>query len=72
MAKKTGSTVTKQVKFKMKNDTPGALRYEEVDSKGKPRTKDEEGAIIGSLYLRKQAVEGAQPEFVDVTITYKG
>lgn len=44
------------VTFQLLSDTKGAQRYQEVDDKGNPRTGDSDGAVIGSLYLRKMAL----------------
>ena len=60
----------KQVVVRFLNETPGALRYREVDSKGDHIHGDQEGALIGDLYLRKTAISGSAPEEVTVTIEY--
>ena len=44
--------------FQFRNETPGALRYFEVDENGKERKGDSDGAVIATLYLRKLAMEG--------------
>lgn len=56
--------------FKLKNETPGALRYEQVDVSGNIFNIGD-GALIGTLYLRKSALNGVVPkEFkLDLTIT---
>jgi hypothetical protein len=43
----------KQVVVRLFNETPGAFRYREVDAKGEHIHGDQEGALIGDLYLRK-------------------
>jgi hypothetical protein len=60
----------KQVAFRLFNETPGALRYREIDSNGDHIKGDEEGALVGDLYLRKAAVSGPAPDKVTVTIEY--
>jgi hypothetical protein len=52
------------------NETPGALRYREVDSKGDHIPGDQQDAMIGDLYLRKVAIRGKPPEKIAVTIEY--
>jgi hypothetical protein len=60
----------KQVVVRFLNDTPGALRYRETDDKGNPIHGDQEGALIGDLYLRKAAISGDPPKKITVTIEY--
>jgi hypothetical protein len=60
----------KQVALKFLNETPGAVRYREVDSKGDHIKGDEEGALVGDLYLRKAAIHGGAPDKITVTIEY--
>lgn len=43
------------VNVKWLADTKGAVRYQEVDDAGNPKTGD--GAVVGSLYLRKAALK---------------
>jgi hypothetical protein len=60
----------KQTYFRFLNETPGALRYREIDDKGNHIKRDEEGALVGDLYLRKLAMEGVVPENIVVTLDY--
>jgi hypothetical protein len=53
---------TTRVKFKLVDKTKGALRYVEIDDEGNERKTDADGAIIGTLYLRKAAQKGKLPE----------
>jgi len=55
-------------KFKFKQETKGALRYEEVDEKGTPI--EQAWVKIGTIYLRKSAfVRGAAyPQELRVTV----
>ena len=39
----------KQAICKLLNETPGAFRYIEVNTKGEPIKSDEEGALVGDL-----------------------
>lgn len=59
---------SKTLTFKLRNETKGALRYEEMDERGLPRIKDENGQVIGSLYLRKSAMNGNVPQRLQVKI----
>lgn len=44
------------VNFRWLADTKGAVRYQEIDDNGVDRKTDSDGAIVGSLYLRKAAL----------------
>lgn len=44
------------VQFALLNETKGAVRYQEVNAEGVPLKGDTDGAVIGSLYLRKAAL----------------
>ena len=55
-----------QIFFELFKETPGALRYQEVDQSGTPIPKDE--ISIGTLYLRKRAFPH-HPKQIVVTIT---
>lgn len=57
-------TVTK---FVFERETPGAVRFQEVDSNGKALKRDDEGMCIGTLYLRKSALKGKIPQVLTVT-----
>ena len=54
-------------RFKLEKETQGAVRYQEVDEKGKPEYMS---AKIGSLYIRKTAFERGTsfPQILHVTI----
>lgn len=54
------------VTFQIKNETKGAVRFEEVDATG--QVKDFATATIGSLYVRKSAIKGAIPQKLTVTV----
>jgi hypothetical protein len=60
----------RQVACRIFKETPGAFRYREVDRKGDHIKGDEEGALVGDLYLRKAAVSGKAPDKITVTIEY--
>lgn len=55
------------VNFKFERSTKGAHRFQEVDSKGKVLTTNDD-AVIGSLYLRKGKVGDDEPKGVEMTI----
>lgn len=56
--------------LKLKRETKGAILYEEVDEHGSPII-----AILGSMYVRKDALRQAQhatpPNTIEVTIEAK-
>ena len=58
------------VKFAHEKDTAGAHRYTEVDNKGNI-LKAADGAKVGSLYIRKDAINGDAPDKLTVTIEGK-
>jgi hypothetical protein len=59
---------TLRVKFKRVDKTKGALRYVEIDDEGNERKTDADGAVIGTLYLRKAFLKGKEPEEFPVDI----
>lgn len=63
-------TAKKTVKFQLEKQTPGALRYAEVDDTGKAIKSDIQGALIGSLYLRKAAMDGDMPQAFTITLNF--
>jgi len=46
-----------KVNFQWLADTKGAVRFQEVGDDGRPKKSDADGAVIGSLYLRKAALK---------------
>lgn len=56
-----------EVQFKLEKQTPGAVRYMEVDGGGVKRDIAG-GASIGILYIRKTAITGDIPQNLKVTI----
>lgn len=57
------------VLFKLEKTTPGAVRYQEIDSGGAPLKTSDPGCHIGSLYVRKSALGGTVPEKLKVEIS---
>lgn len=53
--------------FAFERETPGAVRYQELDTKGKP-VSIKEGAKIGTLYIRKTALSKKTPQKITVKI----
>lgn len=53
-----------KLQFLFRNETKGALRYQEVDENGRPLVKDTEGATVNTLYLRKSAMGGRKPKAI--------
>lgn len=60
---------TSKVTMMIRNQTPGALRFEEVDEHGKVVTMKDPKCKIGTLYIRKQGFpELLKSEIITVTI----
>jgi hypothetical protein len=67
-----------KLQFEFLNETPGALRYVEIDAEnGHPVIDDAAGAHIGNLYFRKRmfgfvsgdyASEGKAPKRLTITV----
>mgnify|MGYP007132578188 CR=1 FL=1 len=51
------------VNFTFERETKGAVRYQEVVPSGDPERR-----VIGTLYLRKTALNGTVPQRLTVTI----
>ena len=65
-----GNATTVTSFFILKNETPGALRYQEVDEyDGSVKKGDAAGAIIDTLYLRKAGMQGKVMKKFKVVIT---
>ncbi len=60
-----GSTTT--VMFSFEKETPGSVRYQESDADGNA-IKIADGATVGTLYVRKTALNGSVPKMLEVTI----
>jgi len=56
--------------FKLERETKGALRYQEVEQNGRPVAVDSpaDDRIIGTLYIRKAALNGQFPPNLTVTL----
>ena len=55
-----------QVMFKFERETPGTLRFMEVDESGNKKSTN---YAIGTLYIRKTALHGATPTELQMNIT---
>lgn len=55
------------IRFRLRNETKGALRYQEVDDRGNELTIGN-GARIGTLYIRKEGVDST-PKEVHITLS---
>jgi len=62
MTEKTHAGHIAKVSFELIKTTPGALRYQEVDENGVHLKTDADGAIVGTLYLRKAKLDGRTPK----------
>lgn len=68
--KDKANTKTVVCHFRFKNATPGALRYEQVNEKGEVYSIAN-GALIGTLYLRKSAMGSSEPKTLTVPVTFE-
>ena len=55
--------------FVKEKETPGAVRYQEVNSDGVPLKNDMSGAHVGTLYIRKWCLNGKIPNKLRVAFT---
>lgn len=67
-------SLSRDITFQLEKETPGAVRFHELDGNGDRLEKADDGAI-GTLYVRKAflkaiGVKGA-PEGCKVTITFE-
>lgn len=62
----TNTTMTK-LTFAFEKETPGAVRFQETDDSGQKITIAD-GAKVGTLYVRKTALDGVVPKRLEVTI----
>jgi len=61
----------KTINFVLEKETPGALRYQEVDPCGGTfRAPNAPGCNIGPLYIRKTAFGNEQPQKISITIDW--
>jgi hypothetical protein len=51
-------------------ETANTFRYREVNSAGTPIHGDQEGAVVGDIYISKAAIAGKRPERIKLTIEY--
>jgi len=57
--------------FVLRNETKGALRYEECNESSLEPKSINQGALIGTLYVRKSAVpNGAQPRALTIEVNF--
>ena len=57
---------TLTAKFQFERETKGAVRFQEIDEAG--TVLDFKEAAIGTLYLRKSALNGQVPTMITVSI----
>jgi hypothetical protein len=60
----------KQVVVALFDETANTFRYREVNSAGTHIHGDQEGAVIGDIYISKAAILGKRPERIKLTIDY--
>jgi len=54
--------------FKRQRETKGAEVYMEVDADGNEIADDAAGKVVGTLYLRKSALNGTTPQTLKVKV----
>ena len=54
--------------FSFEKETKGAFRFQEIDNATGAPLKEAGAYKIGSLYLRKSALDGATPRRIVVTV----
>jgi hypothetical protein len=69
MAKQQVKSNGFSINMLLEKETPGALRYAEVNSEGQ-KVDANSGAKIGTLYIRKSALEVA-PKAITVQLTVR-
>jgi hypothetical protein len=52
------------------DETANTFRYREVNSVGTHIHGEQEGAVIGDIYISKAAIGGKRPERIKLTIEY--
>ncbi|MGY4617259.1 hypothetical protein ACVWZ4_002486 [Bradyrhizobium sp. USDA 4472] len=60
----------KQLVIAFFDETANTFRYREVNSAGTHIHGDQEGAVIGDIYISKTAITGKRPERIKLTIEY--
>jgi hypothetical protein len=55
-----------KAKFVLEKETANTFRYHEIDAAGEPLKQEQ--AQIGTLYLRKAALNGTKPQFIEAVI----
>ena len=60
----------KQTVLKLLCETPGALRYREIDEAGTFIHDDRDGSLLGDVYLRRVAMPKDSPEQIKLTLEY--
>jgi hypothetical protein len=61
-----GSLQMITAKLMFERETKGTFRYQEIDNAGEP--VDFGQGKIGTLYLRKSAIEGERPHYIEIKI----
>lgn len=54
-----------KLRFKKEKETPGTIRYREVDSNNEAA----DPIVVGQLYIRKAALKGTFPELISMVLT---
>jgi hypothetical protein len=68
MSKEKQTSVTLHANFIFERETKGAVRYMEVNDKGE-KLEMTDGALIGTVYLRKAKLPTSFPQKLSLVIT---
>jgi hypothetical protein len=60
----------KQVVVVFFDETANTFRFREANSAGTHIHGDQEGAVVGDIYISKAAIAGKRPERIKLTIEY--
>jgi hypothetical protein len=62
--------MTGVVTMRLEKETKGAVKYQEIDDSGAPVTTSNERCAIGTLYVRKTALNGEIPQQIKVSLKW--
>ena len=64
------------IQMQLETITKGAVRYREIDNQGNPLRTNDQGAMLATVYIRKEALNkafgsGFIPNDISVTVTVR-
>jgi|TARA_R100001530_G_scaffold63581_1_gene45713 hypothetical protein len=63
---------TKSVLFEFERETKGAIRYREINPDTEEVVTIQNGASVGTIYIRKSALNGEVPMFLRMVLDGSG